>query len=264
MHKIFGLLALAAFLTEEIAHQRGRRRGTLPQDPTENQVNRTTLSIFDILRLIELLFLALILSTAAGNPAGTHGQTTIILLGLQTVRLFGRQVLSRWSVLGVLQTLEILFLLLVIFLPLNHGVPDNPPLRLDSFLGFAGGILYGILITICAAFSISYTIKVFSKENSAAFDSFPPLADSENWAVKISRRSVFVGIIGTAGLFLVTGPSLLLYLFTLSVLLQSSGLLLSKKDNFSGHHPISHLLWLASFLLVVGMLVFRVTDLTGV
>lgn len=254
---------MAAFIIEEITHQRGRRRGILPDDPTAEEARKQTLDSFDLLRLLELLFLALLMSTVAGNPAGPHGQTAIILTGLQIARLFGRRILSRWSVLGVLQALEILLLALIILLPLKEGASEKPSLTAASVTALAGTLVYGILITVSTAFSLSYWVKFFSRENSAVFENFPPLADSENWAVKFSRKAVFSGFVGAVGLFLVSGVSPLPLLFSLSVLLQGTGLLLTRKSTFSGHHPVSHLLWGLSFLLIFAMVASGLTDLTG-
>lgn len=263
MHRILSLLALGAFTLEEIAHQRRRARGTLPAAPVDENDKKTGMDIFDVLRLLELLFLALLMSTSAGNPAGSHGQMAMILAGLQISRLFGRRILSRWSVLGVLQALEIVILLLIILLPLNTAVLTKPVLSSSSILALGGGVLYGVMIAICASFSISYGIKLFSGETSEAFDNFPPLADSENWAVKFSARSIYPAIAGTAGLVMITGFSLLSLLFLFSALLQGTGLFLANRSSFRGHHPVSHLLWSLSFLLLMGMMVFGVTDITG-
>lgn len=253
---------MAAFAIEETAHQRGRSRGTLPDDPTAEEARKQTLDLFDLLRLLELLFLALLMSTA-GNPAGPHGQAAIILAGLQIARLFGRRILSRWSVLGVLQALEILILAMLILLPLHPGAANKPPLTAASVAALSGTLVYGVLISISAAFSFSYWVKFFSRENSKTYENFPPLADSENWLVKFSKKAVYSGVLGAAGLFLISGLSTLSLLFALSVVLQGTGLLLARKSNFSGHHPISHLFWDASFLLVFVMVTFGVTNITG-
>ena len=252
---------MAAFAVEEIIHQRERHRGNLSDEPAIEE--KHTLDLFDILRLLELLFLALLMSTPAGNPAGPHGQTIIILTGLQIARLFGRRILSRWSVLGVLQALEVIVLAMIMLLPLNTGAAEKPPLTPASVAALAGALVYGILISISAAFSVSYWVKLFSRENSRVYDNFPPVADSENWSVKFSQKAVYAGLLGAAGLFLISGLSLLSVLFTLSVVLQGTGLLLAGKSNFSGHHPLSHLFWDASFLLVFFMVVFGATTFTG-
>lgn len=254
---------MTAFIIEEITHQRGKHRGTLPEDPSTEKTSEQTLNAFDILRLLELLFLALLMSTGAGNPAGPHGQTAIILTGLQIARLFGRRILSRWSVLGVLQAIEILLLAMIILLPVNSGFMDKPPLTAASVAALTGTHIYGILITISAAFSLSYWVKLFSREHSAAFENFPPLADSENWTVKFSKKAVYSGVLGAGGLFLMSGLSSLSLLFTLSVLLQVTGLFLSRKSNFSGHHPVSHVVWGTSFLILFVMVAFGVTNFTG-
>lgn len=263
LHRIFGVLALAAFAMEEVAHQRGIRRGILPEDPTADETAKQKLDHFDVLRLLELLFLVLLMSTAAGNPGGPHGQATIVLSGLQTARLFGRRVLSRWSVLGVLQALEILILALVILLPLHPDTIAKPPLTAASLMALSGTLAYGILISICTAFSISYWVKFFSRENSRAYDSFPPLADSGNWSVKFSRKAFYPGILGTSGLVLVSGVSLLSILFSVSVILQATGLFLAGRSSYSGHNPVSHIFWDASFLLVFAMVLSGITNISG-
>ncbi len=258
---MFGILALVAFAVEEVFHQKERLRGNLSQDPTDE--GKHNLDVFDYLRLLQLLFLALIMSTPAGNPALPHGQTSIILTGLQIARLFGRKILSRWSVLGVLQALEVVLLFVIVLLPFSPSAADKPPLTPASVAALAGALVYGILISISAAFSISYWVKLFSRENSRVYDNFPPLADSENWSVKFVQKAVYAGILGAAGLFLISGFSLLSLLFALSVVLNGTGLFLAGKSNFSGHHPISHVFWDASFLLVFTMVAFGVTNFTG-
>jgi len=263
LHKILSLLALITLFAEEIQHRIMLRRGKLPSAPTEELNNRVTPDRFDVLRLMELFFLSLILSTPAGNPAATQGQLSMILVGLQISRLFGRRILSRWSVLGVLQGLEIFLLVILVLLPFNPDARIEVGLSWDSLLALTGGVLYGIFLSLCTAFSLSYGIKLFSRESSLTYDTFPPLADSENWAVRFATACIYPGAAGAAGLFLISGFSAASILFCLSVLSHSIGLLLSRRPNYSGHHPVSHILWGLAFLLVIALMISGAADFSS-
>ncbi len=261
MHRILSLLVVSMFILEEVLHQKLGKSGRLSTMPASYDVLKNNFDKFDILRILELLSLGLLLSTAAGNPGSGHGQLTMILVGLQTARLFGRRVLSRWSVLGVLQGIEMILLLAFIFVPMKaaSGVIHLSPV---SLLALMGGVIYGILISISAAFSISYGIRLFATESSNLYETFPPLASSESWSYKFSKFSLFSGTAGLAGLFLLWGVSQLSVLFAISLSLQFAGVLISRKQTFNGHHPISHILWGISFLLLYSMTLSGITTVS--
>lgn len=260
MHNVLALLALVAFSTEESFYHRMKRKNTLPNVPTEEGEGRQLTDIFDILRLLELLLIALILSTPAGNPANTHGQIAMILAGLQLARLFGRRILAAWSVLGVLQLIEAALLVLFLLTPLSRGNLQRFPLTFQAVLAMAGGVLYAVIIMVCAAFSISYWMKYFAREHTPTYKTFLPLADSESWAVRISRKAIIPGLAGLAGIVLISGLSSMSVFLGVSILLQVSGLLVVKRLASLEHHPLAHVLWTASFLLITGMIVFGATN----
>ncbi len=263
MHKILSLLVLCLFLLEEIFHKRLGKSGRLSLNPAEYNALHNNFDRFDLLRILELLFLGLLLSTSEGNPTMGHGQLSIILVGLQTARLFGRRVLSRWSVLGVLQALEMILILTIILVPQKIS-PGEYPLSPLPILAFIGGIIYSILVTVTAAFSISYGTRLFSRESSNLYETFPPLADSESWAYKLSRFSLPGGLAGVSSLFLLLGISPLPVLFSISLILQFTGFLLCRKETFSGHHPGAHILWGISFLILYLLAVTGVSTISPV
>ncbi|MCD4708107.1 MAG: hypothetical protein K8S62_10260 [Candidatus Sabulitectum sp.] len=258
MHKVLSLLVFSLFLIEEIFHQRLGKAGRLSSVPADCDVLKNNFDRYDLLRLLELLFLGLLLSTPAGNPASGHGQLSMILVGLQIARLFGRRVLSRWSVLGILQALEMIILLTIILIPIKISA-DGYPLSPIPLLALIGGVMSGILVTIVIAFSISYGMKLFSRESGNLYETFPPLADSESWAFKFSRFSLYTGTAGVTGLFLLLGLSLLPVLFSISLILQFTGVLLCRKDTYCGHHPRAHILWGISFLILYFLAVSGIT-----
>ena len=261
MHRLLGLLVIAMFILEEVFHQKLGKLGRLSHIPTNYDPIKSNFDRFDLLRILELLFLGLLLSTNAGNPGSGHGQLTLILVGLQIARLFGRRVLSRWSVLGVLQGIELILLLSFIFLPMksSSGVLLLSPL---SLLALLGGVSYGILISISTAFSISYGIRLFARESSNLYETFPPLAGSESWSFKFSKFSLFSGVAGLTGLFFLRGFSTLSGLFATSLILQFAGVLISRKQTFNGHHPIAHILWGVSFLLLYFLTISGITSVS--
>ena len=260
MHRILSLLVVSMFILEEIFHQRFRKTGRLKPVPFNNNPLKNNFDRFDFLRSLALLTLGLLLSTSAGNPGSGHGQLIMILVGLQIARLFGRRVLSNWSVLGVLQCIEMILLLSFILLPMElpaETLQISPP----SLLALLGGVFYGILISISAAFSFSYGVRLFARESSNLYETFPPLASSESWSYKFSKFSLFPGTAGLAGLFLFWGFSLLSGLFALSLILQFAGVLISQKQTFNGHHPIAHILWGISFLLLYLLIVSGISTM---
>jgi hypothetical protein len=260
VNNLFALLTLAAFVVEEIAHRRSRNTGGLPAEPGDEGQATSRMDFFDILRIVELLFLALILSTKQGTLTGTLGQTVLILVGLQASRIFARRVLGRWSVLGVLQGMEML-LLIVVMIPRTAPTPmlsQGPPWA--EFLALTGFTAYGILAVLSAAFSVSYAVKYFAREGSGAYEEYPPLADSERWSARCSGKAFYAGLAGTLGWFLCTGASLLTLLLALSAILQGLGTRLSGKPVFSGHHPRAHLLWGVSFLLFLAVIAFGLSE----
>ncbi len=261
MHRMLSLLVISMFILEEVFHRKLGKSGRLAHLPANYDILKNNFDRFDLLRVLELLSLGLLLSTAAGNPGSGHGQLTLMLVGLQIARLFGRRVLSRWSVLGVLQGIELIFLLSFIFMPmkLSPGVLHLSPL---SLLALLGGVFYGIFISISTAFSISYGIRLFAKESSNLYDTFPPLASSESWSYKFSKFSLFAGVTGLAGLFLLWGFSPLSGLFAVSLILQYTGVLISRKQTFNGHHPAAHVLWGVSFLLLYFLTISGITSVT--
>lgn len=242
-------MALAAFLAEEFFHQKVRKAGKLPSVPTDEEIARHNLDRFDFLRLLELLFLALLLTTAAANPATGHGQMCMILTGLQISRLFGRRILSRWSVLGVLQAIEMAFLATILLLPSAAVDAGSYIVSPASIFALMGGVFYGIFVSISAAFSISYAIRLLAAESSTFYETFPPLANSESWALRFSVYSLFAGTASVTSLFFVTGLSAPFILLSVSLMLQSAGTFLCRQDSSNGHHPLSHILWTASFLM---------------
>ena len=259
MHRMLSLLVISMFILEEFFHQRLGKTGRLTPVPFNYDPLKNNFDRFDLLRILELLSLGLLLSTAEGNPGSGHGQLTLMLVGLQIARLFGRRVLSRWSVLGVLQGIELILLLSFISVPMksSSGVLQLSPL---SLLALLGGVFYGILISISTAFSISYGIRLFARESSSLYETFPPLASSESWSYKFSKFSLFSGAAGLVGLFLLWGFSPLSGLFAVSLILQFAGVLISRKQTFNGHHPTAHILWGVSFLLLYFLTISGITS----
>jgi hypothetical protein len=250
MHRVvLSLLVVFLIVMEELFRQKPGRAGRLPIRPAETGMPGKDFDRFDLLRLLELLFLGLLFSTSAGNAATGHGQITIVLAGLQTARLFGRRVLSRWSVLWVIQAFELLLLVSILFLPL-HLIPEAYLLSPKSLLALVGGMIFSILVYITAAFSLSYGVRLFAREHSHLYNVFPPLAGSEEWAYKFSVFALPSGIVGAVSLFFLRGVSLLPVIFSLSVLLQSLGVVICRKKTFNGHHPVVHILWSISFLVL--------------
>ena len=249
MHRLLSLIVVFLIALEELFHQKLGRAGRLPLRPAETGMPGKDFDRFDLLRLLELLFLGLLFSTSAGDTATGHGQLTIVLVGLQTARLFGRRVLSRWSVLGVIQAFELFLLLSILFVPL-HLTPGAYPLSPRSLMALGGGIVFSIFVYITAAFSLSYAVRLFAREHSYLYNVFPPLAGSEEWAYKFSAFALPFGIVGAVSLFFLRGVSLLPVLFSLSVTLQSAGVVICRKETFNGHHPVVHILWSISFLVL--------------
>jgi hypothetical protein len=250
VHRILSLMALVAFLLEEMLHQKMRKAGTLPSAPTDAEVLKHPFDLFDLLRLLELLFLALLLSTPAGNPSTGHGQMCFVLLGLQVSRLFGRRILSRWSVLGVLQAIEVVFLITIFLMPADLSNISINPVSPWAVIALGGGISYGIFIAVSTAFSISYGIKFYSMESSFSYETFPPLASSESWALRFSVYSLFAGTAAFAGLLLLPELFLFSIFFGLTLVLQFTGVAVGRKTSYRGHHPLSHVLWGISFLIL--------------
>ena len=260
MHRILSLLILSMFFVEELFHRRLGKTGRLSSTPKNYYVLKNTFDRFDLIRLLELLFLGLLFSTSEGNPATGHGQLGMVLIGLQISRLFGRRVLSRWSVLGILQLLEAVLLITVILIPVNipaegHLYPFSPKL----LLGLLGGVLYGVFITIVTAFSISYWIRHFTKEHGKLYHTFPPLVESESWALKFSTISLYLGTAGATGLFFIKGLAVLPAVFSASLICQLAGVLVCKKETYNGHHPVAHILWMLSVLLLSFIAVSGIT-----
>lgn len=263
MYRMLSLLVLFLFILEEVFHQKLGKSGRLSLKPTDITIVRNNFDRFDLVRLLELLLLGLLVSTPSGNPATGHGQLTMMLVGLQIARLFGRRVLSRWSVLGVLQALEVVLLLTIILVPVKSSYGEYPfsPLSLVALIG---GVVYSIFVSITTAFSISYGVRLFAPESSRTYDMFPPLAGSESWAAKFSSFSLFAGIAGATGLILTRGISLLPLLFSVSLILQFAGVMLCKKETYNGHHPRAHVLWGVSFLIIYFLAVSGITTISSV
>ncbi|PIE53629.1 hypothetical protein CSA37_00240 [Candidatus Fermentibacteria bacterium] len=256
MHRILGGLALTAFIIEEIFHRKRQRKNRLPAEPSYKQSN--SMDIFDVLRLIEILLLAMILSTEGGRPQEPSGQMSIILIGLQVFRLFGRKILNRWSVLGILQALQVILLLIVILIPLRSSA-DYVSIGPAEVLSLAGGIAYGILLTLCASFSTAYWIKLYSREFSGTYETFPPLADSERWARRFAILSLYAGFTASAAMFVQYGAVALPFFFTGSALLTTAGIIAESRESFTGHHRKAHLLWSLSFLLTLSIFIAGIT-----
>lgn len=249
MHRILSLFVLILFLIEEMFHQRLGKAGRLPSRPVDYDTIKNNFDRFDLLRILELLLIGLLFSTATGSAATGRGQLALILVGLQVARLFGRRVLSRWAVLGIVQGLEALLLLSIILVPVKTLTAEYPLSPLPA-LAIIGGGIYGIFVFVSVAFSISYATRLLSRESSSLYDTFPPLVDSENWAYRFSRFSLFFGVTGVAGMFDLGGFSLLPILFSVSLILQFTGTQICRKETFNGHHPVSHILWGISFLIL--------------
>lgn len=260
MHSVLGFLVAFLFILEEFFHQRLGKAGRLSSIHANSNILKNNFDRYDLLRILELLLLGLLLSTSEGNPTTGGGQLTVVLTGLQFARLFGRRVLSRWSVLGVVQAFEMGLLLTVILMP-SHSPGGYPPSPLP-LLALLGGMVYGILVSIAAAFSLSYGIRLFARESSGLYHNFPPLADSEGWAYKFSMFSLLPGITGAASLFLLNGISLLSVFFSISFILQFAGTLAYRKSTYNGHHPVSNTLWLVSFLILYLLAVTGITTIS--
>ncbi len=261
MYKLICLLVLALFLLEELFHRHLGKSGRLHSKPSKNDFIQSNFDRFDLVRLFELLLFGILLSTPAGNVKIGHGQLASILVGLQIARLFGRRILRRWSVLGVLQLVEIFFILSILLIPLkeNLHIFQLNPLTVTTL---ASGILFGILTAMSTTFSISYAVRLFSKESSKLYNKFPPLVNSEEWAYKFSRFSLFTGTVCTITLFLLLGVSTLPLFFLISIILQYSGFFLCRIPNYRGHHTRAHLLWSLSFLILYFLIVFGFTSTT--
>ncbi len=260
MHKVLGLLIALLFILEEFFHRKLGKTGRLSAINANTNILKNNFDRYDLLRILELLMLGLLLSTAEGNPATGRGQLTVILTGLQVARLFGRRVLSRWSVLGIVQSLEMVLLITVVFMhAYSPGGYLPSPLPVLALLG---GIVYGILVSIAAAFSLSYGIRLLAKESGQLYHSFPSLADSESWAYKFSKFSLLPGIAAVVSLFLLKEISLLSVFFSISFILQFAGTLTCRKSTYNGHHPVSNSFWLISFLILYLMAVTGITTIS--
>lgn len=260
MHRILSLLAFALFILEVVFHRELGKKGLISITKVHEGL-KLNFDRFDLLRLIELLFLGLILSTKEGNPASSSGQICMVLVALQISRLLGRRILSRWSVLGVLQALEAGLLLTFILLPINHSSSVYTLLP-GTMLAIPGGITYALFVSLSASFSISYWIKLYARESSKTYESFPPLADSEGWAEKFSGFSLVAGAFSVAGLILLKNLTVLSVGFAISYALQFSGVLFCRKQTFKGHHPRVHILWGLSCLILYFLAVSGITTVS--
>jgi hypothetical protein len=261
MHRVLSLLIIFLFLIEVLFHLKSGKAGRVAQSPVDSGEIGNSFDRFDLLRLLELLCMGLLFSTSAGSTSTGQGQLTVILVGMQTARLIGRRILSRWSVLGVIQVFEMALLLSILLMPvkLPQHVYQLAPVPLLALLG---GVVFGISVSIAAAFSFSYGVRLFSGEHSHLYNAFPPLAGSEGWAYRFSLSSLPAGVAGSAGLFFLCGFSVLPVLFTVSVLIQSAGVIICGKKTFNGHHPIAHILWGISFLVLYIAIITGITTVT--
>ena len=262
------ILILFFLLTlEEIFHRLNRESSFTDIVFTDNLVEQTEQKgtgrfsrLLSWIRALQLLVFGLlfaviaalsgirVLNTAAGQIAG-------LLLLIQVVRILNRKVINQWSVLGITVILQVFLLILLIF----SGLSPVPSFQTDASEAdwFVSIISFAVLfmLSITMPFTVSYYMRLFSREGSGLYYFLPSLAYSEYWIRRLSRMSantalasllMFVFLIaryGSSVEIAVLHVVLVFFLFTSRVLF---------RNRLKLHHPAA--VFLVLFSWIIGIL----------
>ena len=257
MHKIIVVSILFLFLLEDTLQLQTFFKIKFLSRFDKEISNKNRLIGLDFIRLLELLFLGLLLSTDKGNPTTIHGQANVILVGMQFVRCLGKRIIQYQPVLSIVQILQVVSLVTLLALPYSDIPSQNYSSLSTMKLTIFTGIVYAFFCYLSFPFSISFFIKFFSSESSNNFSLLPPIIALEKWCIKLSFYSMFFGLFTAFNLFFKGGISFLSVGFALSLLSQISGIWLARKPIFNGYHIKSHILWSFSALLLYFIAIYE-------
>jgi len=262
MHKIIIISILFLFLLEDTLQlQTLFKIKFLSKYDKEISSNNRLIGL-DFVRLLELLFLGLLLSTDKGNPTTIHGQINVILVGMQFIRCLGKRIIQYQPVLSIIQILQVISLVTLLTLPYSVFPSQSYSYLSTMKLTIFTGLIYAFFCYLSLPFSISFFIKSFSSESSSSFSLLPPIIALEKWCIKLSIYSMFFGVFTAFNLFFKGGISFLAVGFTVSLLCQITGVWLAKKPIFNGFHMKSHMLWSLSALLLYFVAIYEAISVT--
>ncbi len=257
MHKIIIISILFLFLLEDTLQLQTLFKIKFLSKYDKEISKKNRLIGLDFIRLLELLFLGLLLSTDKSNPTTVHGQINVILVSLQFVRSLGKRIIQYQPVLSIIQILQVISLVTLLTLPYNNFSSQSYSNLSTMKLTIFTGLIYTFFCFLAFPFSISFFVKFLSSESSSNFSLLPPIIALEKWCIKLSFYSMFFGVFTAFNLIFKGGISSLAIGFAISVLCQIAGVWLARKPIFNGYHIKSHILWSFSALLLYFVAIYE-------
>jgi len=259
------ILILFFMLTlEEILHRLNRESSFMNIDFAGNSVEQVEQKgtgrfsrLLSWIRALQLLVFGLLFAIIAALSGirvlnSAAGQIAGLLLLIQVVRILNRKVINQWSVLGITVMLQVFLLTLLIF----SGISSVPSIQSDaneagwvvSLISFA--VLFMLSITI--PFTVTYYMRLFSREGSGLYYFLPSLAYSEYWIRRLSRISANIALTSLLmfAFFIVRYGSLaetaILHLVLVFFLFTAGSLF---RNRLKLHHPTAVFLVLFSWII---------------
>lgn len=243
------------FLVEELMHRYYRRAGLLENtadvDSISTSGEKQAVSRLNTIRWLQLasigwLFVTIDGMTRFGFFGCAAGQTGVVLIAMQIVRVIGRKMVNRWVVLGILQLQQLLLLLLLPFMGMPGQLLISEPVR-SVMLWVSGisGVVAASVLGIAFSFCTVYLLRLCAGERSRFYGTLPPLVYSESWIRRlagISMLPVFVTVCGLSLLSVSRGelePALIPSLAVLGLLTAALNSF-RHRDRF--HHPVANIL----------------------
>jgi len=198
------ILAFLLLALEELFFKLNSRPVTRCIDPWTHSIDhedtvasrRVTLFLRWI-RMVQLLVLGAAFAMVAASAGSdilftTQGQLAGLILLLQLARIVTRKVVDQWSVLRVVVIMQAALLVILAFFGLDTPSGAVPPYRPLDWLMSASAFLGLFLLSVSAAFGVTYFLRLASREGSPFYYSVPPLAFSEYWIRRMIRVSALV------------------------------------------------------------------------
>ncbi len=243
------------FLVEELMHRYYKRaellQNTADVDTTSTSGERRAVSRLNTIRWLQLASIGLLFVTMGdmtrfGFFGCTAGQTGVVLIVMQIVRVIGRKMINRWVVLGILQLQQLLLLLLLPFMGMSDQLLVSEPIHsVTLWVSGVSGVVAASVLGIAFSFCIVYLLRLFAGETSRFYGALPPLVYSESWTRRltcIAMLPVFITVCGLSLLSVSRGEFEPTLIPSLAVL----GLLTAALDSFRHrdrfHHPVANIL----------------------
>ncbi len=186
-------------ILEEILHRLNRGPSFMNVDLAGDSVEKveqkgknSTIKILSFIRILQLLVFALLFSVIAAQSGvkvihTSAGQLAGLVLLIQVTRILNRKVINQWAVLGAAVILQVFLLVLLL---LSGITPDNTVQITVHEAGWIVSLMSFIVLFLLSStmsFTVTFFLRLLSREGSGFYYFMPSLAYSEYWIRRLTR-----------------------------------------------------------------------------